>query len=281
MSVADVRRLVKERADFAGVMEPVAAVEDIRIPGPIGDVGARVYVPQRDGPLPILVYLHGSGWTVGDLDLFEGPCRALANASGWLVMSVDYRLSPEHHFPIPLEDCYAAVDWAAASGASIGGLPSLIAVCGSSSGGNLAAAVTLMARDRDGPALSGQVLIYPALDHRFDTISYRDMGPGNLPWYWQNYLGPRGDGENPYASPLRATSLASLPRALIITAEFDALREEGEAYAARLRSDGVSVSLSRYDGMIHGFFSMGGVFDRAGVAMKEIGAFLQSLPKVT
>jgi acetyl esterase len=107
------------------------------------------------------------------------------------------------------------------------------------------------------------------------------MGPGNLPWYWQNYLGPRGDGENPYASPLRATSLASLPRALIITAEFDALREEGEAYAARLRSDGVSVSLSRYDGMIHGFFSMGGVFDRAGVAMKEIGAFLQSLPKVT
>lgn len=271
--LSEVREAVRQRARFAGTPEPVEATFDTVVPSPSGDIPVRAYRPTGAQTLPVLVYLHGSGWTVGDLELFDAPCRALANATGWLVLSVDYRLSPEHRFPVPLDDCVAVLGWAAAGGLT-GADASRVAVCGSSSGGNLAAAAALVARDQGRPHLDAQVLVYPPLDHRFDTSSYREFGPGNLPWYWSNYLGDPSDGASPYASPLRAPTLAGLPRTLVVSAEVDALRDEAEAYGRRLEAEGVPVRVTRYEGMIHGFFSMGGVFDRTRTLMKEIASFL-------
>jgi acetyl esterase len=275
------------RAGFAqgvispGEPEPVAHVENRRIPGPSGEIPVRLYRPESRDPLPVLVYFHGGGFVLCDLDTHDGPCRSLANAAGCAVVSVDYRLAPEHRFPAAPEDCYAATRWVAECGRELGVDPARIAVGGDSAGGNLTAVVAQMARDRRGPRLAFQLLVYPVADARFDTASYRDNAEGYfltanmMKWFWRKYLADPADAENPYASPLRAKDLAGLPPGLCITAEFDPLRDEGEAYAARLREAGVRVATSRYDGMFHGFFGMGALIDQGRTAVAEAASALR------
>jgi acetyl esterase len=269
---------VRESIDAAareGPRPEVASVEDLRVPGPDGDVPVRIYSPGGTSPLPALVYFHGGGWTICSIETHDATCRELANGAGCVVVSVDYRLAPEHKYPAAAEDCYAATRWVAEKGGEFGVDSDRIAVGGDSAGGNLAAVVALMARDRGRPALRHQLLIYPVTNFAFDTPSYRENADGLLltrammEAFWNHYLRDTSDGERHYASPLRAESLEGLPRAHVITAEFDPLRDEGEAYAARLREAGCPVVLSRYDGMIHGFFPMGLVIERSRDAVDE------------
>lgn len=261
--------------------EPVRRIENHRIEGHGGTVPVRVYVPKGTEPLPVFVYYHGGGWVLGDVDTHEALCTAIANAAGCIVVSVDYRLAPEHKFPAAVDDAYAAARWVAENAGSIGGDPERLAVGGDSAGGNLAAVVALMARDRGvfQPVL--QVLIYPVTDHNFHTPSYVENAEGylltreDMRWFWGHYLAHDEDGDHPYASPLRAKSFSGLAPALVITAEYDPLRDEGEAYAARLRSAGVPVTLSRYDGMIHAFIRLTHRFDKARMAIGEVAEALK------
>jgi len=242
-----------------GPGEPVARTEDVTIPGPLGQIPIRVYAPVEKGTLPVLVYFHGGGWVVGNLDTVDQFCRMIANAAGCIVVSVNYRHAPEHKFPAAVEDAYAGTCWASQNAQTFRGDPARLAVGGSSAGGNLAAAVALAARDRGGPPLSYQLLIVPVIDSAFDTPSYRENAEGygltseGMRWYWRHYLTTDADGRHPYASPLHAPTLRGLPPAFVATAEFDPLRDEGEAYAARLRNEGVPVTHKRYAGMVHGF----------------------------
>jgi acetyl esterase len=215
----------------------------------------------------VLLYFHGGGMVVGNLDTIDGPVRALTNRAGCLTVSVDYRLAPEHKFPAAPEDCYAATDWVARNAASIGGDPSRIAVCGDSAGGNLAAVVPQMARDRGGPSIVFQLLMYPMTNYDFTTSSYGEFAEHHLltrnsmAWFWEHYLASPADGKNPYASPLLAADLSGLAPALVCTSECDVLRDEGEAYAAALERAGVRVETKRYAGTIHGVFQLAGALD--------------------
>jgi acetyl esterase len=274
----------RRRTDFrplAGEPEPVAKVEERLVSGDAGYITIRVYTPQGNGPFPVLVYFHGGGWVIGDLDTVDAPCRALTNAAQCVVVSVDYRLAPEYKFPAAAEDAYAAVRWVAGHAAEINADPRRIAVGGDSAGGNLAAVAALMARDRGGPALLYQVLIYPVTHYAFDTASYRENGEGymltrdSMVWFWHHYLEAPEQGKSPYASPLLADNLSDLPPALVITAEYDPLRDEGGAYATRLREAGVPVIQKRYDGTIHGFFWMAGVLEEGRKAMEEVAQRLR------
>lgn len=260
-------------------VEQVASVEDRTIPGPAGEIPVRIYQPAGSAPdagaLPVLLYFHGGGFVLCDLDTHDGTCRSLANGAGCTVVSVDYRLAPEHPFPAAPEDCYAATQWVVDNAASIGVDSKRVAVAGDSAGGNLSAAVTLMARERGGPRLAHQLLIYPVTDHFFETVSYRENAEGYfltrdmMKWFWGHYLEKEQDGRDPLASPLRADDLSSLPPATVITAEYDPLRDEGEAYAERLRAAGVATEMTRYDGVFHGFFGMGAAIDRANDAVAQ------------
>jgi acetyl esterase len=267
----------------AGEPEPVARVEDLLVPGEAGQIPVRVYTPQEPGPRPCLVYFHGGGWVVCDLDTHDTVCRALARRAGAVVVAVDYRLAPEHKFPAAVEDCYAATLWTAANAGRLGIDPRRIAVGGDSAGGNLAAVVSLKCRDEAGPALALQVLIYPVTDlQSFDTASYREFAEGynltraEMEWFRAHYLARPEDGAHPYASPLLARDLRGLPPALVITAECDVLRDEGEAYAHRLQQAGVPVTLARYPGMIHPFFSMPGALSQARKALDQVASAVSS-----
>ena len=265
-----------------GPVADVARVENRTLPGPAGEIPVRIYAPSDARRLPAIVYFHGGGFVIGSLETHDGTCRSLANASGCMVVSVDYRLAPEHKFPAGPEDCYAAARWVVEKGAEIGADPARVAIGGDSAGGNLTAVVALMARDRRGPAFRHQLLVYPVTNHDFSTASYAENKQGYLlslemmRWFWNHYLERPEDGANPYASPLRAQSLAGLPPAHVITAEFDPLRDEGEALAARLKQAGVATTHTRYDGMIHGFFSMSAQLDAAKRAMAEAGAAVKA-----
>ncbi len=265
LSVGGARRLLDDLFTFdPEQLPPVGRVRDLSIPG--GDVGTelpvRVYEPDADGPAPVVVYFHGGGWVVGNLDTHDATCRTLAAESGSVVVSVDYRLAPEHPFPAPVEDCYAALEWVAENAAVVGGDPGRLAVAGDSAGGNLAAAVALLARDRDGPSLAHQVLVYPVTDFDLTTDSYEENAEGyfltreDMAWFWDHYLERPVDRSNPYAAPLQARDLSNLPPATVVTAGFDPLRDEGVAYADRLDEAGTSVSHHHYEGVIHGFFGM-------------------------
>ena len=260
----------------------VAAVEDRLIPGPDSDLPVRIYTPSGPGPFPALVWFHGGGWVVGDLDMTDGTCRHLASGAGCVVVSVDYRLAPEAKFPSPAEDCLAATQWVANNGGSLRVDAGRIAVGGSSAGANLAAAVTLMARDRGGPPLAFQLLVVPVTDRDFTTTSYRDNENGYgitrdaMMWYWNHYLAHDEDARNPYAAPLRTADLAGLPPALVITAEFDPLRDEGEAYGHRLAEAGVPTTYTCYDGMIHGFFGQGDQMDKGREAVSQATGALRA-----
>jgi acetyl esterase len=254
-------------------VQEVARVQNLRIPGPAGEIPIRVYSPEGRGQHPVLVFFHGGGFVICDLDSHDGLCRALTNSARCLVVSIDYRLAPEARFPAGPEDCYAATCWVGEHAAELGGDPARIAVGGDSAGGNLTAVTALQVRDRGGPALCHQLLIYPVTDHAFDTESYRDNAEGYLlsremmRWFWGHYLEKDTHGADPLASPLRAPDLAGLPPAHVVTAEFDPLRDEGEAYAARLSQAGVVVDAVRYDGMFHGFMSMFELLDQGKKAL--------------
>ncbi|WP_309111352.1 alpha/beta hydrolase [Saccharothrix sp.] len=267
----------------AGAGEPVRHVVDRHVPGPGGDLPVRVYRPTDDtGPLPTLVYLFGGGWALGSVETSDGICRSLANAVPCQVITVGYRLAPEHRFPAAVHDSYAAVAWLAEHADEFGLDPGRLAVAGDSAGGNLAAAVTLLARERGGPSLAAQVLVYPNTDYRADTQSLRDsddpalFNRHSVAWYWSHYLADPADGLDPLASPLRADDLSGLPPALVVTAEHDPLRDEGEEYARRLASSGVDVVSTRYPGMAHGFFAMTDVLDAARRAHAEVAAYLRA-----
>ncbi|WP_251552528.1 alpha/beta hydrolase [Neobacillus muris] len=260
---------------LAGEPEEVAKVENRTIPGPAGEIPVRIYTPAGEGPFPVLVYCHGGGWVIGNLDTMDGPCRMLANKAGCVVISVDYRLAPEHKFPAAAEDAYAAVKWVAENASAIQGDANRIAIGGDSAGGNLTAVTALMAREKGGPSLACQLLIYPVTNHSYETESYQENAEGYfltknmMIWFWNHYLRNEQDGLNPYASPLKAGDLSGLPPALVITAGFDPLRDEGEAYGDLLKEAGVPVEATRYDGMIHGFFGMPGILDDSKKAIDQ------------
>ncbi|HEX6818694.1 MAG TPA: alpha/beta hydrolase [Ktedonobacterales bacterium] len=276
MTPQEARDDMRAMIGYLGEGEPVASLEDRRIPGPGGEIPVRMYTPQGGAPFPLLVFFHGGGWVVGDIETHDGLCRSLANGAGCVVVSVDYHLAPEHPFPAAPQDCYAATQWAAANADSLQADSTRIAVGGDSAGGNLAAVVALMARDQGGPRLDFQLLIYPALDARMQTPSIDENAEGymltkqSMIWYRGHYLQHSGDILNPLASPLLAENLRGLPPALIITAEFDPLRDEGEMYAERLQAAGVSVTHTRYHGMIHGFVSLSSLLDQGKTALAEI-----------
>ena len=283
-TVAQARAQMNLSTQFLGPLPRVARVEDRRIPGPGGEIRVRIITPQGagPGPLPVLVYFHGGGWVLGNIESHEGVCRAVANAAGLIVATVDYRLAPEHRFPAAAEDAYAAAAWAAAHAGEFGGDPERIAVGGDSAGGNLAAVACLMARDRGGPRLAFQVLIYPITDYNLHNASYRQFAEGffltrsEMAWYWEHYVPKLDDRWHPHASPCQAGDLSGLPPALVITAGCDVLRDEGETYARQLQSAGVTVKVSRYDGMIHGFVRRYPFFDQGKAAIDEIARELRT-----
>jgi len=254
---------------------PVARVENRTIPGPVGEIPVRIYWPWLDTPLPVLVWYHGGGWVLGTLDASDHTCRELANTAGCIVVSVDYRLAPEHRFPASPDDCESAYNWVLANAASFGGDPRRVAVGGDSAGGNLAAVVSIRTRERGTPLPAFQLLVYPVTDHDFERPSYLANAEGYMltqlamRWFWDQYVNSPEEMAHPHASPLRATDLTGLPPAHVITAEFDPLCDEGEAYADRLRQAGVPVTVSRYDGVIHGFFGMFPAIDKGRDAIRE------------
>jgi acetyl esterase len=253
----------------AGELEAVHEIRDLSIPGPAGPLAARVYRPATPGTPAVLVYFFGGGWSLGTLDTSDAVCRMITNRAGCVTISVSYRLAPEHKFPCAVDDCYAGISWIAANAAEIGVDATRIAVGGDSSGGNLAAAVTLLSRERGGPPLVHQLLVYPNTEYGADTESMRQVtdkhffNPNAIAWYWGMYLRSAEDGASPLASPLRAGDLSGLPPATVITAEYDPLRDEAEEYARKLTAVGVPTEIIRYDGMMHGFFTMVGILDPA------------------
>ncbi|MFJ8043997.1 alpha/beta hydrolase [Kitasatospora sp. NPDC096147] len=264
-----------------GSPEAVHEVTELTVPGPGGPLTLRFYRPSAAAELPALLYLFGGGWTLGSLDTGDAICRRLANAVGCVVVGVGYRLAPEHPFPAAVEDVAAAARWLAEHAAEVGVDPARIAVGGDSAGGNLAAALTLLARRDGGPGFRHQLLVYPNTEYGADTPSVREhddpllFNRRSVAWYWGHYLKAEADGADPLASPLRADDLSGLPPATVITAEYDPLRDEGEAYAEALRTAGVEVETRRYDGMPHGFFAMAGVLDAGRDAQEYAAARLR------
>jgi len=276
LPLAEARKAAAEGLkSYQGDPEPVASVENVR--------NLRIYTPDTPAPRPTLVYFHGGGWVLCNLDTHDVVCRALCRASGAVVISVDYRLAPEHKFPAAVDDCYAAACWVANNAAALGIDPNRIALGGDSAGGNLATVISLKARDEKGPDIAAQVLVYPVANlASFDTPSYREFAEGyhltrsEMEWFRDSYLAGPEDSLNPYASPLLAPDLSGLPPALVITAECDVLRDEGEQYARRLEQAGVKVTATRYPGMIHPFFSWLGALPQAREAIAQVARFLRA-----
>jgi acetyl esterase len=280
MSPDEARRATARLAKLGGRPAPVQRAEDRTVPGPAGPIAVRVYTPPGSGPFPALAYFHGGGWVTGSIATHDPICRALAHGAGCAVVSVDYRLAPEHKYPAAVEDCYAVTRWLAENGAALNVDPARLAVGGDSAGGTLATVVALWARDRGGPALSCQLLIYPVTDYMPDLPSRLENGyflsNADLEWAWRHYLSSAADATDPSVAPLRAADLTGLPPAVIITAEFDPLHDEGNLYADRLRSAGVPTVLARYDGMFHGFVSMAGVIERGKAALDQAAGDLRA-----
>jgi acetyl esterase len=284
LSVADARAQYEARIGLMAPSAEVGAVTERTIPGPGGDLTLRIYRPVGQGPFPVLAFFHGSGFVLCSLNTHDGMCRNLCAGAGCIVVSVDYRLAPEHKFPAGLDDCVFATGWIAEHAAGFEGDRGRMAVGGDSAGGNLAAAAALRIRDETGPPLCGQLLIYPVTDyHSPGTPSYRENAEGygltrdTMVWFWNHYLSDPADAAHRYASPLRASDFSGLPPAMVVTAEFDPLRDEGEQYAEKLRAAGTSAVTLRWTGMNHGFFFWVGLVDKAGDAMNESCAWLREM----
>lgn len=265
----------------------MASVRAIAIPGPAGDIPARIYTPntlrQDNGLSPALVFFHGGGWVIGDLDTHDVACRGIADEGQLIVVSVDYRLAPEHRFPAAVDDATAATRWVCDNAGKLGIDAARICVGGDSAGGNLAAVVAIDARDHGGPPLAGQVLIYPATDFALSHPSHREpetsvlLTHSVIRWFGNHYLGDADGTRDWRASPARSETLAGLPPAFVITAGADPLRDEGSEYAGRLADSGVAVVHRHFPGQFHGFFTMGRLLPQANVAVSEIGAWLKAL----
>jgi acetyl esterase len=273
--------------------EPVGAVENRNVRGPTRDIPVRIYKPEETGPFPVLVFFHGGGWVLGNLDTHDSMARALSARSDCMVVATDYRRAPEYRFPAAIEDAYTVTRWVANNAEEIGADSERLAVGGGSAGGNLAAAVAQMARDKTiaTPSIDYQLLLYPALDHTFETISYQQNATGyyltedQMAWFWNHYLPAGIGGRNAYASPLKARDFAGLPSAFVMTCGYDPLRDEGAAYAERLEEAGVAVEHVNYDGMIHDFVNMRELEDpypniaRADDALDQVGTVLHNTLK--
>lgn len=263
MTGAQARAAIKARFRPAAQPQPMASVEDATATGSSGDVAVRIYRPATSArPLPTLVWAHGGGWVFCDLDSHDELCRDIATRVPAVIVSVDYRRAPdEGQWPAAADDMFTATRWAAAHAADLGGAENLLLVGGDSAGGNLAAVTALMARDRGGPDLAGQVLLYPVIAADFDNESYRRFGAGHynprpaLQWYWDQYVPAAADRVHPYASPLHA-DLCGLPPAITVVAGHDPLRDEGLAYAEALERAGVPTVTRYFEGGIHGFMTM-------------------------
>jgi acetyl esterase len=282
LTIEQAREMVASMRPLAGEPERVAHVEDILIPGTPA-IPARVYLPERAGSLPIVVYFHAGGWALGEYMDIDTPVRALANRSGCAILSVNYRLAPEHKYPAALEDAFGAVQWASRNGEEFGWDGQRLAVMGDSAGGTLATVACMRARDEGGPPIRLQVMIYPVLDHDYDTESYRQFGSSwgvltktDMTWFHCHYLSHPDELDLPYVSPLRCTDLARMPEALIILPAADPLRDEGLLYAERLRKAGVPAEARVYPGMIHGFWQMGAVLPQALAAIDYAAGVVQS-----
>jgi acetyl esterase len=270
-------------ADHGITPEPLAEISERTIPGPAGDIPIRVYRPSASPPQPVLVYFHGGGWTIGDLDVVHGACTVLANRASAIVVSVDYRLAPEHPFPAAVEDAWAATRWVAHNAAVLEADAERIAVGGDSAGGTLAAVVSLLARDAGGPNLAAQLLYYPAVDTAsMDTLSHTRNGDGYfltsalIRWFYDSYLPNQSDREDWRASPLRASDLSGLAPALVYTAEYDPLLDEGEAYAARLAEAGTPVVAVCDPGQIHAYaLNLAGSIDAGKQSLERAGRHLR------
>ena len=277
------------QARFVANPEPpeLKSVRPLAIPSPHGSIPARIYTPlqprQTGGLAPCLVFFHGGGWVIGDLDTHDVVCRKLADEGRLIVISVDYRRAPEHKFPAAVDDAITATKWIAGNAGQLGIDASRLMVGGDSAGGNLAAVVAIAARDGNGPALAGQVLIYPATDFAMTHPSHREPETSILlthtviRWFRDHYLNAIADGQDWRASPARVKTLAGLPPAYVLTAGADPLRDEGDEYAQRLKQAGVAVTYRTFPGQFHGFFTMGKLLQQANVAASEIGAWLKAL----
>jgi len=264
----------------------VRSIEDGTVPGPAGDIPIRIYRPEADGPVPTVVFFHGGGFVIGDIDTHDDHTRLICRDVEAVVVSVDYRLAPEHPFPAGFEDCLAATQWVAEHIAELGGDIDRIAIAGDSAGGNLAAAVALVTAKEGGPKLAAQLLIYPGVDFREDDDlhpSRVENGEGlfltaeDMRWFRSHYLHDEAHVDDPRASVLLAPDLTGLPPAIVGTGEYDPLRDEGEAYAKALEDAGVKVVLRRYDGLIHGFFGMGTWSPASAAAAKDLCEELRAL----
>ena len=276
------------QARFVMNPEPpeLKSAEPLSIPAPHGTIPARIYTPktlrQKDGLAACLVFFHGGGWVIGNLDTHDVACRQLAHEGELIVISVDYRLAPEHRFPAAVDDAIIATKWIAANARQYGIDAARLIVGGDSAGGNLAALVALDARDGNGPAIAGQLLIYPATEFSRKHASHREpdtsilLTHSGIDWFVNHYMGD-ADISDWRASPARATTLAALPPAYVLTAGADPLRDEGDEYAARLKEAGVPVTYKHFPGQFHGFFTMGKLLNQANVAAAEIGAWLKAL----
>ena len=268
---------------LAGPAPQVARVEDRTIPGPAQPIPIRVYWPETGRKLPVLVYFHGGGWVIGNLDQVDAQCRAIANGAQCIVVNVDYRLAPEHKFPAAVDDAYAAVQYVSERADEFHADGSRIAVGGDSAGGNLATVVCLMSRDCSGPKIAFQLLVYPVTDYDDNRPSMAEFADGYfltrsmMRYFWAHYVSSPEEGRSPHASPLNAKSLEELPPAMVITAECDPIRDQGEAYAHRLEEAGVPVTAKRYEGAIHVFFNLGGVIDSGKQAVADAAAALRKV----
>src|SRR5437764_1482776 len=284
-SVEETRQMMEQFATMGGPGPDVDSVENRTVPGPAGDIPVRVYRPTAGGEaLPVLVWIHGGGFVIGTLEASDATCRELAMKAGVVVVSVDYRLAPEAPFPEPVDDCVAATSYVVEHAAEFGGDAARVAIGGDSAGGNLSAVVALLAAQRGAPSLRFQLLVYPAVDLLMTYPSIHENGEGYLltkeamEWFMGHYFsGEEKDPKHTKASPLYADELdlAKLPPALIITAEYDPLRDEGEAYGKRLEQAGVPVTVTRYQGQIHGFFGMTAILDGAKTAVDQAAAALK------
>jgi acetyl esterase len=279
----------KQMLDLSPPVDPQLAagrLEERLIPGPQSSIPLRLYYPHGDPPYALQVYYHGGGWVIGDLETHDALCQALAKTSECLVVAVDYRLAPEHPYPAAVEDAYAATCWAADNAVSLDADPRRLAVIGDSAGGTLATVVSMMARDKGGPEISLQVLIYPITDYNFDTPSYLKNERGYMlsremmQWFWNHYLEDTAVAGHPYVSPLQAQNLDGLPQAMILTAEYDPLCDEGQAYARKLQACGINTTHSHYEGMIHGFIRMTARLDQAKRALEEVSGKIKATLRV-
>ena len=267
-SMDDMRRLFFDTWREAG--PEVFKVEDRRIPGPAGEIPVRIYTPSEDGPFPVLLEFHGGGWVFGGIESYDGNCRRLCRGADCVVVNVGYRLAPENKFPAAVDDAYAATKWVADNAASINVDPTRIAVGGDSAGANMSTVVALMARERGGPPLALQILVCPAVQRDFTPLTYdrEETPPMPVPWFWQQYLNDEADASNPYACPMHA-DLRGLPPALVITAEYDPVSDEGAAFAEKLKQAGVPTTFKHYEGMIHIFHQYPGFIDGAREAVEQ------------